>query len=562
MKTRNLLLSFGALLAGALLLTDTAPVQAGGCYIDPVYARTWIGKINTGARVRDGACMEATNVLTTLPVGTSVNIIAETDGWFKVQLPDGTKGWVGATLITVTSREGSSNVKSEEKAYADQTYTETKTETKTEIKTETKSESVKDALDQRLKGFILLDVENYGEAWYVHPDEGKRFYMKDGKTAYEMMRRFGLGISNKDFNKLKNGDKEIKSRVKGKILLLVEMNGEAYYVHPEKGTLHYLKNGEEAYRLMREMSLGISKKDITQIKTRDFDEYVREKEMARETKSVPAVSGSIALTATVADGKVYLAWNAEEVDASLGFKVVWSQTENPVYPGNDYHYLSDPSVREDKIRDLDGGVYYIRVCQYLGGKCGVYSNNVKVDIDSAVADEIVDEDTADDSSSASLEVDVAELNTYWLGKINALRADRGLRLLVADERWMDTAMEWAGYMGQNNHASHDRPDGKSMHQWIDGKGLPFTVRNSEGGWTSNYFTENISWGYANGSEEEIKRVMDDTLAFYLSEAASNGPHYRTIYHPDWNSLGIGLYLRPTDNGFKVFFAFHYGSLTQ
>lgn len=158
-------------------------------------------------------------------------------------------------------------------------------------------------------------------------------------------------------------------------------------------------------------------------------------------------------------------------------------------------------------------------------------------------------------------VDLTELNNYWLTKINALRAEKNLRQLVLDSRWIDTASEWAGYMGKKGVATHVRADGKSMHQWIDTKGLAFTKRYSENGWNVNYFTENIAWGIAAGTTESVKKVLDDTLRFFLSEAASNGDHYRTIYHSDWNSVGLGFYFAPQGNGkYKVFVAMHYGSL--
>ena len=35
----------------------------------------------------------------------------------------------------------------------------------------------------RLKGYILLQVESLGEAWYVNPDTSSRIYMKDGQYA-------------------------------------------------------------------------------------------------------------------------------------------------------------------------------------------------------------------------------------------------------------------------------------------------------------------------------------------------------------------------------------------
>ncbi len=70
-----------------------------------------------------------------------------------------------------------------------------------------------------------------------------------------------------------------------------------------------------------------------------------------------------------------------------GFKVAWSKNENPTYPtrsGDKYHYHSSPSKVSDTLTAFSGeGVYYVRVCEYLGGACGVYSNQVKVQIGSA-----------------------------------------------------------------------------------------------------------------------------------------------------------------------------------
>lgn len=164
-------------------------------------------------------------------------------------------------------------------------------------------------------------------------------------------------------------------------------------------------------------------------------------------------------------------------------------------------------------------------------------------------------------SSISQGVDLPALNEYWKEKINTLRNAKGLRELVIDQRFVTTATEWAEYMQQLGYTTHARPDGKSMHQWIDTKGLEFSKRYSENGWKTNYFTENIAWGIADTTTEGVKKVLDNTLAFFLKEASTNGDHYRTIYHPDWNSVGLGFAFVPQKDGKqKVFVAVHYGSL--
>ena len=181
---------------------------------------------------------------------------------------------------------------------------------------------VDQSLTNRLRGKILLQVEDHGEAWYVRPDNGRRMYMRDGSAAYGMMRNLGLGISNADLqkipvgiekrfecldsdgdglcNKLEEGlgtdpnnsdsdgdghddgtevssnfdplstnklfyDNSLINRLSGQILLQVESRGEAWYINPDDGKRYYMKDGPAAYQIMRFLSLGISNTDLSQI---------------------------------------------------------------------------------------------------------------------------------------------------------------------------------------------------------------------------------------------------------------------------------------------------------
>jgi len=92
--------------------------------------------------------------------------------------------------------------------------------------------------------------------------------------------------------------------------------------------------------------------------------------------------GSITLSKTTSGTTVNLTWKLSGMTSSQGFKVVKAEHSNPVYPGDDYHYLSDASATTDSWTDLSAGTYHFRVCEYLGGKCGVYSNDVTVTITS------------------------------------------------------------------------------------------------------------------------------------------------------------------------------------
>jgi len=127
-----------------------------------------------------------------------------------------------------------------------------------------------DSLADDLAGKILLQVESYGRAWYVHPVEKTRYYLQNGAMAYQIMRQESLGITDTDLSKIRTAygqpyDRKLTERLKGYILLQVEQSGEAWYVNPSDGLRYYLRDGEAAYDIMRELSLGISNKDLNTI---------------------------------------------------------------------------------------------------------------------------------------------------------------------------------------------------------------------------------------------------------------------------------------------------------
>jgi hypothetical protein len=93
-------------------------------------------------------------------------------------------------------------------------------------------------------------------------------------------------------------------------------------------------------------------------------------------------NGTITLTGSYdpATNKVNLSWTLGNMISDLGFKVVYSAQPYPVYPGNEYHYLSDANARYDYWQNLEPGTYHFRVCEYLGGSCGIYSNDLAVNV--------------------------------------------------------------------------------------------------------------------------------------------------------------------------------------
>ncbi|MBI5078134.1 MAG: peptidoglycan-binding protein [Candidatus Yonathbacteria bacterium] len=67
-----------------------------------------------------------------------------------------------------------------------------------------------------------------------------------------------------------------------------------------------------------------------------------------------------------------------------GFKIVWSKNPHPTYPTrNDdkYLYTSDTGSSSATLDAFNGtGTYYARACEYLGGSCGIYSNEITLSL--------------------------------------------------------------------------------------------------------------------------------------------------------------------------------------
>jgi hypothetical protein len=182
---------------------------------------------------------------------------------------------------------------------------------------------VNTALVRRLLGKILLSVEKNGEAYYLSPETGSRLYLKDGNSAFQILRSFGTGATTDDLDKIpvgvdtgitetdtngdglsdkleeslgtdpansdtdgdgnldgtevRNGyapkglgkmklDAALAKRLEGKFMLQVAGNGahgQAWYI--KDGKRYYMKDGDTAYEMMKHLSVGITNEDIEQI---------------------------------------------------------------------------------------------------------------------------------------------------------------------------------------------------------------------------------------------------------------------------------------------------------
>jgi len=122
------------------------------------------------------------------------------------------------------------------------------------------------SLTRRLTGMILLQTEDLGRAWYLYPKDLKRYYLGCPQDAFAIMRKLSLGISNNDFENL---TMKVKKKLAGIILLKVEDKGRAYFINPEDLQLYYLGRPNDAFKIMRDLSLGISNNNLSRLKIED-----------------------------------------------------------------------------------------------------------------------------------------------------------------------------------------------------------------------------------------------------------------------------------------------------
>ena len=63
-------------------------------------------------------------------------------------------------------------------------------------------QQINESLVERLKGKLVIRVEGRGEVFYIHPDDGKRYFLNPSAPALAFMQKQFVGISNSDIEQI------------------------------------------------------------------------------------------------------------------------------------------------------------------------------------------------------------------------------------------------------------------------------------------------------------------------------------------------------------------------
>jgi len=120
---------------------------------------------------------------------------------------------------------------------------------------------------KEMRGYILLQTEENGEAWYVNQKDNKKYFLGSPDKAYSVLRKLGESTTNSFIKKYTR----YPVGTAGKVLLDAEDFGKSYYISPKTRLAFPLFNTEDTAKILREQGVGISNEDLRKIPVGDIE---------------------------------------------------------------------------------------------------------------------------------------------------------------------------------------------------------------------------------------------------------------------------------------------------
>lgn len=362
------------------------------------------------------------------------------------------------------------------------------------------------ALRTRLKGKILLQVEAHGEAWYVNPDDLKRYYLGRPADAFALMRKLGLGIS--DENLLSIPVSLQSAPVEG-------THADAPGLQTPAQVSDGLNDGrgEIRFALLAKINEERSSKGVAPYALENH--LSQAAQLQADDMTVQHYTGTTSPSGkTISDWIKQTGYDAASISENIaqtnagadGLVTVW-KTQSPSSYNNavstEYEHIG---VGVGRVDGLD--VYTVLFAQSFA---------------TFFADKTVGL------------TDAQAVRDEMLQRVNAARAAEGVAPLAMNALLQEAAQAHAQDMFDRAYYSHESPEGTNAFD-----------RVTAHGYKSMLAAENIA-----KNQFSVAQVMESWL---------NSPEHRdNIMDPDLKEVGFGLAYGKNTNGYELLWVQDFGA---
>jgi uncharacterized protein YkwD len=126
------------------------------------------------------------------------------------------------------------------------------------------------------KGKIFLQIEAHGEAWYINPDNSKRYFLGRPLDAFNIMRSLGLGITNTNLETILLSSKDVSDDKNDEISAFDDLEKKIHnLINRERATegLSALNWNSEVAKTARKHSQNLAKENVTLTRTNTLCNY-------------------------------------------------------------------------------------------------------------------------------------------------------------------------------------------------------------------------------------------------------------------------------------------------
>jgi uncharacterized protein YkwD len=365
----------------------------------------------------------------------------------------------------------------------------------------TESKTGNMALREQLSGKILLQVEENGEAWYVSPDNLKRYYMGRPADAFGLMRSLGLGISTLNLISIPVALDSVIPDTQTNVTDGINTPGG-------------LKDGQDAERVEVLNAINSERKSLG---LQELALSIELNRAAQNQANDMQNKNYFDFTSPTGDKFEDFLGQTDYVAHAIALNLVQTNqgASSIVNVWKDQNSSSLNNVRSDEYFDLGIGI-----AQFEGVPIFVIT----------FAESLKDFFETETSDLGDLEAVRSEMLTL----VNDFRVQEGVSPLNIDSLIELAAQRHAEDMLNRSYYAHETPEGLSSHERIIALG-----------YNPSFTGENIAKG-----QLDVSEVMTSWI---------NSPDHRAnLVSENFTEVGFGMAIGENQNGFEVIWVQNFG----